>query len=100
MQDAHQNCRKRLLHLFILLVFGLVSLPTLSADDTPAAMACESASCLLVSDVMADGAALHGGDRLRNVILIPDAILSGLPGFSGLVHCASFPVLPQAPPLA
>jgi hypothetical protein len=100
MQDAHQNCRIRFLRLLIVLALGLVALPAHADDDAPVSLACESTSCLLMSDVMADGAALPGGDRLRHFSVTPEAILSGFRGFSGLVPCASFPVLPQAPPLA
>lgn len=100
MQDAHQNCRIRFLRLLIVLALGLVVLPAYAGGDAPVPLACESTSCLLLSDVMADGAALPGGDRLRDFTLTPDGILSERRGFSGLVPCASFPVLPQAPPLA
>jgi hypothetical protein len=103
MQDAPHNCRIQALCLVIILALGLVSLPTHSAENAPAPLACEPESCLGFSDAMGDGAqegGAPGSDRFRDFILTPDCILSEIRGFSGLVPCASFPVLPQAPPLA
>ena len=101
MQDAQQKCRKRVLSLFMILALGLVSLPSYSSDTAPAPLFCESAFCPLLSDVTNDGGlegGLSDGNRSRDFSLHPNGIHSGIKGFSGLVHCASFPVLPQAPP--
>jgi hypothetical protein len=101
MQDAQQKCRTRVLSLLMILALGLVSLPTFASDATPGSLFCESAVCPLLSDVTSDGGlegGLSDGNRSRDFSLHPNGILSGIKGFSGLVHCASFPVLPQAPP--
>ena len=101
MQDARQKCRKRVLSLFMILALGLVSLPSYSSDTALAPLSCDSAFCQLLSDVTSDGGqegVLSHGNRIRDFSLHPNGIHSGIKGFSGLVHCASFPVLPQAPP--
>lgn len=101
MQDAQQKCRTQVLSLLMILALGLISLPTYASDAIPAPLFCESGFCPLLSDVTSDGGlegGLSDGNRSRDFVLRPNGILSGIKGFSGLVHCASFPVLPQAPP--
>ncbi|MBU2955025.1 hypothetical protein [Marinobacter sp. F3R08] len=102
MQDAHTYCRIQGLRLVFILALGLVSLPSHSADTASASLFCESASCLIFPDVTSDGGPEGGvsdGSHLRDIILHPDSILADSRGFSGQVPCASFPVMPQAPPL-
>ncbi|WP_296935451.1 hypothetical protein [uncultured Marinobacter sp.] len=85
----------------MILALALVSLPAHSSDTAPAPLFCESAFCPLLSDVTNDGGqegGLSHGNRLRDFSLHQNSTLSGASGFSGLVHCASFPILPQAPP--
>ncbi|WP_162893741.1 MULTISPECIES: hypothetical protein [Marinobacter] len=92
-----------MLRLVIILALGLDSLLAYSAENTPVLPGCEPVSCLLCSDAMGDGAQegdVPGSDRLRDFTLTPGGILCEIRSFSGLVPCASFPVLPQAPPLA
>jgi hypothetical protein len=101
MQDAQQKCRTQVLSLFIILALGLVSLPTHSSDTAPAPLSCDAAFCPLLSDVTSDGGqegGLSHGNRMRDFSLHPAGVLPGIRGYSGVVHCASFPVLPQAPP--
>ncbi|WP_417565210.1 hypothetical protein [Marinobacter sp.] len=103
MQDAHHSCRIQVRRLVIILTLALVSLPTYSAENAPAPLAGEAASGLLLPDVMGDGpqeGEVPGSDHLRDSTASPDCAPSEIRGFSGPVPCASFPVLPQAPPLA
>lgn len=102
MQDAQKKCRTQVFSLFMILALGLVSLPTYSSDTAPVPLPCESAFCPVVSDVTSDGGqegGLSHGNRMRDFGLHPNGILSGTKAYSGVVHCASFPVLPQAPPV-
>lgn len=101
MKDAQQKCRIRVLSLLMILALGLISLPTSASDATPAPLFCESGFCPLLLDVTSDGGLESGlcdGNGSRDFSLHQNGILSGIRGFSGLVHCASFPFLPQAPP--
>ena len=101
MQDAQQKCRMRVPSLLMILALGLISLPAYASDANPAPLFCESGLCPLLSDVTSDGGLEGGlcdGNRSQGFSLHQNGILSGIKGFSGLVHCASFPVLPQAPP--
>ena len=101
MQDAPPKRRTRVLNLFIILALGMVSLPTYSSDTAPAPLLSESAALSLLSDLAGDGGQEGGffhGSGLPGFTEYPQGILSVINGFSGLVHCASFPILPQAPP--
>jgi hypothetical protein len=103
MQDARKDCRNQVLSLFIFLALALGSLPTYAADTASSPLLCDSASCLLLPDATSDGGqegGLSHGDHSRHFKLPPKATLSEIQGFRGPVHCASFPVLPQAPPSA
>ncbi|ADP99697.1 hypothetical protein HP15_3933 [Marinobacter adhaerens HP15] len=51
----------------------------------------------MTSDGGQEGGLSHG-NRMRDFSLHPAGVLPGIRGYSGVVHCASFPVLPQAPP--
>ncbi|SNB58414.1 hypothetical protein SAMN04487880_2797 [Marinobacter sp. es.042] len=101
MQDAQQKCWSQAVSLFMILALGLVSSPSHSSDSAPAPLYYDSALCPLLSDVTCDGGqegGLSHGNRTRDFSLYPAGALPGIRSYSGVVHCASFPVLPQAPP--
>lgn len=103
MQDAHQKFRPQVLCLLAALALGLSAILSHSVQDDRIPMACEAASCLFVGDVMGDGG--QDGElpvrlRFRSSAPNPADAVTSVHSFSGLAHSASFPVLPQAPPLA
>lgn len=101
MQDAHPNCRSRVFGFILILVTGLVCIPAQSAELALTSLNADSSSGLVVSNATGDGAL--EGDAPRCSIPPgpvgaerPGVFPSG--GYRGPVPCASFPVMPQAPP--
>ncbi|TNE74162.1 MAG: hypothetical protein EP339_11130 [Gammaproteobacteria bacterium] len=102
MQDAQQYARPKVLCALILFAFGLSVFLSHSVQADSTFMACGGVSCLMADDVAGDGN--QDGELTRGVVfsgfvspLACDSSVS-LP-HAVLVHRASFPVLPQAPPL-
>lgn len=103
MQDAHQNISLLVLRVVVILALGLTPLFSPAADNNLIPMACEGASCVPPTDTQGDtgqDGEAPGATRPYEDERYPSLDPSGIPGFTGFVHCASFPVLPQAPPVS
>lgn len=103
MQDAQCNPRLPAAGLVILTALFLFSGFAFSKDGESTPLVFESGNCLIIGESTGDGG--HEPGLSRNEQGIPTAPLVGachsaIPANPRLAHCASFPVLPQAPPLA
>jgi len=103
MQDAHCIARlpaASIVMLAFLFLFAGLSLPT--AGDTKT-LVCEPGNCLISGESVGDGGHEAGPDRSEQRASPASLVArshSAIPENPQLAHCASFPVLPQAPPLA
>ncbi|MGF2735703.1 hypothetical protein [Marinobacter sp. DUT-1] len=103
MQDAQSNARFLAPGFLIFLVLVFFSGLSLPADDGFDFGACERGACLISGEVAGDGgheAGLSTDEESGKhaPVLVP--CHSVIPSRPQITHCASFPVLPQAPPLA
>jgi len=103
MQDAQCTPRLPAAGLFMLVVLFVFSGFALSTDGDSTLLVCESGTCLIFGESTGDGGHEPGMSRderrTQNAPLVSHCH-SAIPVNPRLAHCASFPVLPQAPPLA
>lgn len=103
MQDAQSNARLTAPALFLLMVLFLLSGFSLPATGDVTLLACDSNPCLIAGETTGDGSP-EGGLPRSEPTGQPGSgygrCPSAIPATPHLSHCVSFPVLPQAPPLA
>lgn len=103
MQDAQSNARLTAPGLFTLMVLFLLSGFSLPAAGDVTLLPCEPSSCLIAGETTGDGSPEGGLPRNEPAGQSGPNFgrcQSAIPATPHLSHCVSFPVLPQAPPLA